>query len=420
MAGMTQAELKELIQTQTLPLITDVVGEQVADIVRQQIEAVTAPLKQSQSDIAARMLALSSGDGNGHAKPQAREKGMAAARFMRAVAAAKLEQSQGNMTSPDQILTRWGDIDLAKMAVDARTKAMAATDAAAGGFLVPTQFSQDVIELLRPASIVRSLNPLVIPMPTGSLRIPKITTGATAAYQGENANITASQPVVGQVVLSFKKLTALVPVSNDLLRYSSPSADTIVRDDVVRAIAQRENQAFLRDAGTDATPKGMLNWAPAANRVASTGTALANVVADLSQNMLTLMNANIPEGRWAWLMSPRNFLTLTTIANANGFFVFRDEMVQRGTLWGFPFGKSTQVPGTGATGELYLTNMADAVIGEAQNMIVDASMEAAYVDSTGTMIAAYSQDQTVVRAITEHDFAMRRAESVAVITTMSW
>jgi HK97 family phage major capsid protein len=48
--------------------------------------------------------------------------------------------------------------------------------------------------------------------------VPKITGGSTAGYVGENANITKTQPTTGQITLTFKKLAALVPISNDLLR----------------------------------------------------------------------------------------------------------------------------------------------------------------------------------------------------------
>lgn len=412
MAGMTKQELDEHIKTVVLPLIKDTAGAIVAEAVKEVTERSLAPLKERVDLYSAKLL----GQGQEPVKA-AREKGQAFGRFARAIALAKLD---GGGTRPEDILARWGDTDLAKVMTDARAKAMAATDATAGGFLVPTQFSQDVIELLRPASIVRRLGPMVVPMPTGSVRIPKVTAGSTGYYQGENTAATATQLEVGQLVLSFKKLTALVPVSNDLLRYSSPSADTIVRNDIVRAIAQRENQGFLRDLGTESTPKGIRYWAPSANVVNSAGTSLANTVTDLSAAILNFKNANIPEGSWAWMMSPRNEMSLATIQNSNGFYVFRDEMVQRGTLWGFPFATTTQQPGSSTTGEMFLVNMADAVIGESQGLIVDASTEAAYVDSAGSTVAAFSTDQTVVRAITEHDFGMRRAESVYVIANMSW
>jgi HK97 family phage major capsid protein len=122
--------------------------------------------------------------------------------------------------------------------------------------------------------------------------------------------------------------------------------------------------------------------------------------------------------RPGWLMSPRSWNNLSLAQTTTGAFAFRDEMA-RGTLMGYPFCLTTQVPGTGATGELYLADFADVVIGESLNLLVDASMEAAYFDGSSVQ-AAFSLDQTVIRVIAEHDFALRRDVSAAVMTGMSW
>lgn len=305
-------------------------------------------------------------------------------------------------------------------------KALAATDPTAGGFLVPTQFSTEIITYLRPQSVVRALGPVVIPMPTGTIRIPKVTTGSAATYVGENSNMTKTQPVFGQITLTHKKLAALVPISNDLVRFSSPGATEIVRDDLVRALAQRENQAFLRDDGTGAGPKGMRHWVSGTNLLAATtGTvSLANVTKDLGRCIQALMDANTPFTRAGWIFSPRTYRYLTTVQNTNGAFVFREEMV-RGTLWGWPYRVSTQVPNnlTDAGGttesEVYLADFADCAIGEAESLILDASAEAAYYDGSN-VIASFSQDQTVIRAISLHDFAVRRDTSVCVLYGVTW
>lgn len=409
MAGMTGKELEAFV--------SDIVGKQAGEAVRQAFEKHAEAFKAQQSDWVKSLMAGGDKDPVAPTAPADKLKSAErAGRIIRAVGAAQLHQRGGDgPTNPLAVLDKWGDKELAK--------AMAASSAADGGHLIPSQLSTDIIELLRPASIVRRLGPNSVPMPNGSIRIPKVGSGSSAAYQGENANIAASQLALGQVIMTFKKLTALVPASNDLLRYAGPgavNADALIRDDVVRAIAQRESQAFLRDDGTASTPKGIKAWAPAANLHNSAGTTLANMVTDLSTAILDLMNANIPEGRWVWMLNPRSYMSLYTVQNTNGFFVFRDEM-SRGMLWGFPFAFTTQLPGSGSTGEYYLVNMADAMIGEAMNLIVDVSMEASYIDATsGSLVSAYSLDQSIVRAITEHDFAMRRAESVSVIQALSY
>lgn len=405
---MTQAELVALIKEHCGPMV----GEAVNQAVKTHIE----PLKTVQTDWLSKLV------GNGHEKladaAPKREPGMAFARYVRAVGAARM--SGGD---PLAILKQWGDHDLVERALEYRAKALAAGDAAAGGFLVPPQFSQEVIEFLRARAVVRSLGPRTIPMPTGTFKIPKLSGGATAYYVGENVNATGSQPTTAQITLSFKKLITLVPMSNDLMRYSSPGADAIVRDDVVNAMRVREDAAFIRDDGTGSAPRGMRYWANQVNIFASNATSsVQNTFTDLGVLVQALLDANIPMISPAWIMAPRTLQYLMTLLNSQGIPVFRAELMT-GRFWGWPFGVTTGVPtnlGAGANqSEIYFIDMAQAVIGEAMNLIVDASQEAAYYDGANVQ-AAYSLDQTVVRAIAEHDFAMRHDKAVAVMTQVTW
>lgn len=308
-------------------------------------------------------------------------------------------------------------------AIDRRAKALGTNVADAGGFIVPPTVSNEIIPLLYPQSVVRQAGAMVVQMPTGTLRIPKLTGGASAAYVGENANIAASQQTFGQITMTFRKLAALVPVSFDLIRYSSPSADAIIRDDIVRQIASAENSAFLRADGTASNPKGMRYWATAANTLTSAGTyaTLANIVTDLGAAMLALINANVPLTRAAFFITPSTWWRWYSAVATTGQFIYRDEM-SRGTIMGYPFYRSTQIPltlGSGSQTEWMFVDMADVVIGEGTSLRIDASDTAAYVDSTNTVVSAYSQDQVIIRAITEHDLAVRRQESIAVMTAVT-
>lgn len=416
---MTREELTQFVKEHAGSLLAGAVEQAVAKHLehaaegRRAVEDNVAMIQRLRQAARAEDLEQARADG---LVAKTREPGLAMARFIRAQAAARFAMLKGEVKPPHAFLEAWGDKDLAK----ATEKAMSASIGAEGGYLVPPQFSQDVIELLRPASVLRFLGAVMLPMATGTMRIPKITGGVTAAYIGENAQIGTSQLVLGQLALTFKKLTALVPVSGDLVRYSSPGADALVRDDAVRSNAQRENQGFLRDDGMDGTPKGMRNWVVAANVTNSAGTTLANMVTDLSTAILGLVNNNIPEGRWAWILNPRSWMNLMMVQTTTGAFAFRDEM-SRGTLMGYPFARTTTLPGSGATGEYYLANMADMVIGESQNFMVDTSLEASYVDAvTGLTVSAFQNDQMLIRTISEHDFVARRGEAISVIQAASY
>ena len=310
---------------------------------------------------------------------------------------------------------------------DEEKRALAAGDGPAGGFAVADEWSQDIIEFLRPASVLIKMGGPTLPMSTGTLRLPRISGGATATYVGENVAAVKTQQTFGQVIANFKKLMALVPISNDLLRYASPNAEGMIRQDLVSAMAQRADLAGIRDNGTASTPKGIRFWAPASGVIAAqTGQTLATTIQDLGKLVVQLRANNVRFLNPGWLFAPRIWNFLLTVTNTNGFYVFRDEMLSKGTLWGYPFQITSQIPvnltdvSAGVAGsEVYLADFADVVICQATQLLVDSSTEAAYVDGSNTN-AAFSLDQMVIRTILEHDFVVRHDFSVAVLTGMTW
>lgn len=345
----------------------------------------------------------------GSAEPKKPEpKGTKFARIVRALAAAKGIPMLAAQIAEDKM----GDPELAK--------ALSSGTDADGGFIVDTQYSDEIIELLRPASVVRALGATTLPMPGGNLSVPKIAGGAAAAYVGENANIAKTQPTFGMLVLSAKKLAALVPISNDLIRFSSYSADTVVRDDLVRALSQREDAAFIRDDGSGVLLTGLRYQAPAGNVITANATVnLANVTVDLGKLELALLGANVTMTRPGWIFAPRTQIYLMDLRDGNGNIAFPE--VANGMLRGKPFRTTTQVPINLSTdkSEIYLVDFSDAVIADVGGIILNVSDTAAYHDGSN-VISAYSQDQTVIRAIEQHDFGMRHDASVAVLTSVGW
>jgi HK97 family phage major capsid protein len=338
------------------------------------------------------------------------EKGFDAVRVIRALAVSKNDPERAASWAKKQ----WGD--------DAVTRALSASDMTAGGFLLPAPLSEEVIELLRPRVVVRKLGALTIPMDNGTTTMPKLTAGSSASYIGENRNIANTAPTGGQVKFADKKLAALVVLSNDLIRTSSSKANTVVRSDLIRAMSQREDKGFIRDDGTEDKPKGLRYWAPAANQLAANATVnLANVTYDLGRMILALKNADVPLSNPGWIFAPRTEMYLMTVRDANGNYAFRDEMMT-GKLWSFPYATTTQVPitlGSGSDSEIYFVDFDDVVIAEASTLIIDASSEAAYYDGSAVQ-AAFSKDQTVIRAIARHDFGVRHDASVCVLTGVTW
>lgn len=415
---VTKTQLNDMVKD----ILTAELGKSVADAVEasvaKSVEKALEPVRARQSTWEAQILgAQQTAD-----KAKARGKGEAAGRIIRAFASSKAEGT--GLAGIERTLTGWGDADLAKAVMASREKALSAGSGSAGGFIVPDEYSTDILDARRAMTVVRRLGPREFPMVNGTLHLPKVATGSSGGYIGENTNAPNTQPVFGENVLTAKKLAAIVPISNDLIRYSSPQADAVVRDDLVRGLAVNEDAAFLRGDGTGGSPRGIRNWAASGNVIAASTFSLANVAVDFGAAMLGLMNNNVPPGRWAWIFAPRTWKALTMLQTTTGDFAFRPEM-SAGTLFGFPYAMTTAVPinltvGSNADcSEVYLVNFDDMAIADSQRLIIDASTEAAY-NNGSSVVAAFSLDQTVIRAIAEHDFAARDANAIAVLTNVRY
>lgn len=331
------------------------------------------------------------------------------------------------------------------------TRALEVSVGSSGGFIVPPDYMNEIVELLRPLAVVRAAGPRVIPMPRGTMTLPAQTSPATASYGTETAKISSSQQGVGQITASFKKLTALVPVTNDMMRFASPAADAFVRDDLVKVIALREDLAFLMGDGTQASPMGFTAfasryavntggaapaysstadsvWGTGGNFVTSNETYdLSTAASELGGLPNKLDTANVVDLKRVWFMHPRTFNYLFNVQNSLGVYVYRDELT-KGLLLGYPVKRSTQIPinlwdasGTNRDCSLViLTEMTEAMIFDSMSLELAVSREGTYVDSGGNTVSAFQSDQTLIRAIAEHDFQIRHDASTAVLQGVRW
>jgi HK97 family phage major capsid protein len=339
-------------------------------------------------------------------------RGFKAARFIIGVAHRKWH---GDEKAAEFIYSRFKDLEVAKA-----VKALTYSVVAEGGALIPQDFMAELIELLRANTVVRGASPMTIGMPMGNITIPRLAGGATAGYQGEMDDITLTQEAFDDLNLSAKKLTAMVPVSNDLIRRAPIGVEEVVRDDLIQTIARREDLAFLRGDGSGKSPVGFRSLVLPANLInlpgAAGGATLDDVINGLSSMMLALINGMSRMLRPQWFMAPNQVRFIATRRDMVGGFYFKEEM-SRGMLEGIPYSYTQQIPtnlSTGNQSEIYLVDMADAVIGDTLNVIVDASDVAAYYGTDGHVVSAFQRDQTLFRVISEHDFNMRHLQSLAI------
>jgi HK97 family phage major capsid protein len=335
---------------------------------------------------------------------------------MRMIAAVAVGKKFG--VSPIEAATRhsMGDIVV---------RALQASIGSAGGYMIPIELSAELIDLLRPRTVVRKATPnsRQISIPRGNLTMGRINAGATIGYVGEGQSSAYTQEVIGDINFTARKAKAIVPVSNDLIRFAQGSADAMVRDDLIRQLAVLEDASFLRGAGTVWTPKGMRYLAAAANIIGSNQAFnVATAIADMTSLINALESAAVPMTAPHWFFSQRTKNFFYDARDAVGGFLFRAEM-DRGFFRGIPYSWTQSIPqnlGGGANAsEVYLVDMDEFIIADVPGLMIDASQEATYSDGTN-LHSAFDQDETVIRVIAEHDCNVKHTSAIGVLTGVVW
>ncbi len=295
----------------------------------------------------------------------------------------------------------------------------------AGGVLVPTNFASDVIEALRPTSVLRKMGVTSLPLNNGNLTMPRITGSTVVTYIGTEQDIPLTGMTFGDTKLSAKKAAALVPVSNDLLRMSgvNPRVDSLVANDLTVSMGLSEDLHFIRADGSGVLPKGLRHWAIAQHVLPAPATPnLQQIDLFLGGLMLRIETANVMMTSCGWLMHPRTLRWLQSLRDGNGNKAYPE--IDQGQLKGYPVGLSNQIPvnlgDAGDESEIYFVNFADMMIGEDMDLVIDFSKEAAYKDAGGNMVSAFQRDQTLVRVIAKHDFGPRHVECITVGVGVKW
>lgn len=182
------------------------------------------------------------------------EKGVGFARIAGVMAATK-----GNSMQAAEIAKRFSNTPAVAEYFKAKAVGMTDDEIWGGPLANDTYLKDEFMEMLRPATVFGKIQ--------GFRNVPfntKITTqtgGTSANWVGEGQIKPKTGMELGSVSLSFAKIAAIVPISDELARFSSPSAELLVRDDLVKAIAARiDDTLFDADqAETKDVPASLLN-----------------------------------------------------------------------------------------------------------------------------------------------------------------
>ncbi|WP_070194489.1 HK97 family phage prohead protease [Escherichia coli] len=311
------------------------------------------------------------------------DKGIGFARFAKSLAAAKGVRSEALEVARRQYPDDSRLHHVLKSAVGAGTT----TDPQWAGSLSEYQeYAQDFIDYLRPQTIIGRFG------------------------QG-------GIPALRQVPVS-----AIAVLTEELIRFSSPAADALVRNALAEAVVARLDTDFVdpkKAAVADVSPASITHDVKG---TASTGNPDADAEAAFGQ----FVAANLQPTGAVWLMSSTNALALSMRKNALGQKEYPDMTLLGGSFQGLPVIVSQYVGD-----QLVLVNAPDIYLADDGGVAVDMSREASLEmqsepggDSTTPspveLVSMFQTGSVAIRAERWINWRRRRTAAVAVITGVNY
>lgn len=135
-----------------------------------------------------------------------------------------------------------------------------------------------------------------------NIKLPTQTASGSVGWVGEGKRKPVGNPQFGSTTLSHAKIAGIVLLSDELIRFSNPKADQLVRDDLVATVAEFIDREFFDPDKAEATesPASMLNGVVAIN---TTGTTADKIDADTNALITQLVDAGISLEGAVWGMS---------------------------------------------------------------------------------------------------------------------
>ncbi len=176
-------------------------------------------------------------------------------------------------------------------------RVLSKASAGAGLNLVPTEFSNQLIDSLRDFGVMRQISKVISTDSGAALQIPSIASHGTAAWTAENASFTVSDEAFGQATLNAYKAATIMLVSEELLQDSAFDLEGYIRTEFGSRIGVLENTAYVVGDGS-AKPTGVTTQASAGTTAATATTITFDNLVDLYHSLLPPYRRNA-----VWLMN---------------------------------------------------------------------------------------------------------------------
>lgn len=292
------------------------------------------------------------------------------------------------------------------------------------------------MEYLRPQTIVGKFGQGAIPSLRNipfNVRIAGQTSGGAGYWVGQGAPKPLTKFDYNATNLTWAKVAAISVITDELIRFSNPSAEALVRNGLVDALRERLDIDFIdpgKAAVANVSPASITNGVAA---ISSSGSDEAHVRADLRALWAPFIAANIAPTTAVYIMSSTTALALSLMVNALGQRAFPDISMNGGTLLGIPVIVSEYAKNTGgsAGGLVILANASDIWLADDGGFTLDASREASLQmddapsvnSATGTesqLVSMFQTNSVALRAERFINWQKRRSAAVSYLDAVTW
>jgi HK97 family phage major capsid protein len=284
------------------------------------------------------------------------------------------------------------------------------TDATWAAPLVNQGIASEFLELLRPATILGKIPGLrTVPFNT---KVPAQTAGGTYGWVGEMKPKPVTKLAFSSENLTIAKAAGIIVLTDELVKLSNPSAEDLVRKDMIAGIAQFLDQQFTDPAVAavaGVNPASITNGAP-------TAAATTNPLADIMGLISHFATNGIGVDGVTFIMSAANALSLSFRSNLDGSPQFPGVTIAGGNYKGLTFITSQ------AVGALVIALQPGLILyADDGGVTIDASREASLqmdsapaspADATTVMVSLWQMNCVGLRA--ERFVNWKRANANAV------
>lgn len=212
-----------------------------------------------------------------------------------------------------------------------------------GGYLVPDEYENTLIEKLHDENIIRQYA-TVIKSSNGDKKIPVVAGYGEATWTDEEAAYTESDDSFGVITLGAHKLTSIIKVSEELLNDSAFDLEQYISKEFVRRMAAAEENAFINGTGTG-RPTGILQTAETGKTTAAAAAITADEVIDLYHSLRSPYRKNA-----VFIANDSTVKAIRQLKDSNGMYLWQPGLKegQPDTLIGNRIISSAYMPEIGA------------------------------------------------------------------------